>query len=233
MRRGYKIFPFITPPAYPDYNLPPTLYRIMNSLANFDNDETVKIKSLALATHSEIFDFDYPLTNHITKENFEVIILNHFIMRRIGYDTMTSFKIALSVKLNEIMPVYNKLFDALDGWDILNDGENTYRSISDAGSNSLNNTTTSNNTSDRRYSETPQNQLANVRDGKYISDYNYDTDTGSILSSSTGTDTRNTIENVRRSPSDKIKIYKEFIENRKSIYTMIFEDLDVLFYGLV
>lgn len=241
MMRGYKIFPFITPPAFPDYNLPPTLYRIMNSLANFDLDtntdedtqDKIKIKDLASNTRSEIFDFDYPLTENMTKEEFEVLILNHFLMRRIGYDTMNAFKIALCVKLNEIMPIYNKLFDALEGWDIFNDGEITTRSVSDAGTNSLNNTTTTNSTSDRRYSETPQNNLQNVKDGKYITDYNFDTDTGNVLSSTSGTDSRNTIENITRSPSDKIKIYKEFIENRKSILTMIFDDLDCLFYGLV
>lgn len=253
MMRGYKIFPFITPPAFPDYNLPPTLYRIMNSLANFDLDtntdvdieDKVKIKDLAITTRTQIFDFDYPLTENMTKEEFEVLILNHFLMRRIGYDTMNAFKIALCVKLNEIMPIYNKLFDVLEGWDIFNDGEITTRSVSDAGSNSLSNTTTSqnatttNSTSDRRYSDTPQNNLQNVKDGKYITDYNFDTDIGSVndsgnvLSSTSGTDSRYTIENITRSPSDKMKIYKEFIENRKSILTMIFDDLDCLFYGLV
>lgn len=241
MMRGYKIFPFITFPAFPDYNLPPTLYRIMNSLANFDiteNEEVdiedkVIIKNLATTTRSQIFDFDYPLTENMTKAEFEVLILNHFLMRRIGYDTVNAFKIALCVKLNEIMPIYNKLFDALDGWDIFNDGEITSRSVSDAGTNSLNNISTTSSTSDRRYSDTPQNQLANIRDGKYISDYNYDQDSGNISSSTSGSDSRNTIENITRSPSDKIKIYKEFIENRKSILTMIFDDLDCLFYGLV
>ena len=252
-QRVYRVYPFIIPPAYPDYNLPPTLYRIMNSLANFDIEENeevdyenrTKIKNLALVTRTEIFDFDYPLTDRITKEDFEVLILNHFIMRRIGYDTMTAFKIALNVKLNEIMPIYNKMFDMLDGWDIFNDGEITRRSVSDAGTNSLNNTTTSQNTStntlvsDRRFSDTPENQLQNVRDGVFVTNYNYDsntgsnTDNGSVLSATSGSDSRNTIENITRSPSDKMKLYKEFIENKKAIYTMIFEDLDVLFYGLV
>jgi hypothetical protein len=135
--------------------------------------------------------------------------------------------------MNEIMPMYNKMFDMLENWNIFNDGERVTRTVTDAGSNSLNNTTTSQNTSDRRYSETPQNQLQDIRDGKYITDYNYDTDNGSVSSLSSGTDSRNTSETIIRTPSDKMKLYKEFIENKKSIMTMIFEDLDVLFYGLV
>lgn len=222
---AYKIYPFIIPPAFPDYNLPPTLYRILNSLVNYDEEEQTKIKNLAAAGREDIFDFEYPLSTHVDKEDFEIIILNHFLMRRIGYDTVNAFKIALNVKLNEIMPIYNKMFDMLDGWDLFNDGER----VLESGSNSLNNITSSSNISDRRYSDTPQQQLANVQDGKYITDYNYDTDTGSVSASTMGSDSRV----ITRSPSDKIKIYKEFIENKKSIMTMIFDDLEPLFYGLV
>jgi len=232
-QRVFRVYPFIIPPAYPDYNLPPTLYRLLNSIVNFDAEETTKIKNLASAGREDIFDFDYPLSTHVDKEDFEVMILNHFLMRRIGYDTLNAFKIALNVKMNEIMPMYNKMFDMLDGWNIFNDGEITSRTVTDSGTNSLNNITTSQNTSDRRYSDTPQNQLQNVRDGKYITDYNYDTANGSVSSSSAGTDSRSTLESITRTPSDKMKLYREFIENKKSIMTMIFEDLDVLFYGLV
>lgn len=233
MMRGRKLYPFIYPPAAPDYNIPPTLYRILNSLVNYDEEEQTKIKDLAAAARSDIFDFDYPLSTHIEKSDFECMILNHFLMRRIGYETVNAFKIALNVKLNEIMPIYNKMFDMLDGWNLFNDGEVMNRTLQDSGSNSLNNMTSTSNTSDRRYSDTPQQQLSNVRDGKYITDYNYDQDSGSVSSSTAGTDSRYTLENITRTPSDKIKIYKEFIENKKSIYTMIFDDLDVLFYGLV
>lgn len=224
-QKPYKIYPFIMPPAYPDYNLPPTLYAILESIVNFGKDTKTKIKDLAAAGRETIFDFDYPLTTNISKEDFECMIINHFIMRRIGYETMTAFKIALNVKLNEIMPIYNKLFDALEGWDLFTSGE----SITETGSNSLNNITNTSNVSDRRYSDTPQQQLTDVQDGKYITDYNYDTDTGSTSASTMGTDSRI----ITRTPADKIKVYKEFMENKKSIYTMIFEDLDSLFYGLI
>lgn len=224
-RTIYKIYPFIAPPAYPDYNIPPTIYSLLNSIVNYEKEDKTKIKDLASYGRGKIFDFTYPLTSNITKESFECMILNHFLMRRIGYDTLTAFKIALNVKLNEIMPIYNKLFDMLEGWDLFKDGE----IVIESGSNTLQNTTTSNNTSDRRYSDTPQNQLENVKNGSYITDYNYDTDTGTATSDSRGNDSRT----ITRSPSDKIKIYKEFIENQKSVYTMIFDELEPLFYGLV
>ena len=232
-QKVFRVYPFIIPPAYPDYNLPPTLYRLLNSIVNYDEDEQTKIKNLAREGREDIFDFDYPLSTNVVKEDFEVMILNHFLMRRIGYDTLNAFKIALNVKLNEIMPMYNKMFDMLEDWNIFSDGERVTRTVTDAGSNSLSSSTTSQNTSDRRYSDTPQQQLTNVRDGKYITDYNYDTDNGSTSSTSSGTDSRSTTETINRTPSDKMRLYKEFIENKKSIMTMIFEDLEPLFYGLV
>ena len=240
---------------------PPTLYSILESIVNFDNEEPVKIKDLAKTGRSVIFNFTYPLTENEDKEKFECMILNHFLMRRIGYETVTAFRIALDVKLNEIMPFYNKMFDMLDGWDLFNDGEVTTRLQSDvrnitdsntntteqttSGSDSINNIT--NTTSDRRNSVTPQNELSDIRDGKYISNYDYDTNNDSSSTSSTSSNTSNSTntssgtsnntgnlsETITRTPSDKIRIYKEFMENRKSVYTLIFEELDTLFYGLV
>lgn len=233
------LFPRVFLPA--DYNLPPTLYSIMDAMVNFGQTDKVKIKDLPLASREEIFDFNYPLTDKITKQDFEVLILKHFMMRRIGYDTMTAFKIALDVKLNEIMPIYNKMFDMLDGWDLFSDGEVETRNVTDSRStqnlSSLNQTNSGTDTSDRRFSELPQNRLTDLQNGNYVTDYNYDTNTTSNSmnnqSASNITDNGSLSERIERSPADKIAIYKNFLESRESIYTMIFRDLDNLFYGLV
>lgn len=233
------LFPRVFLPA--DYNLPPTLYSIMDAMVNFGQTDKVKIKDLPAASREEIFDFNYPLTNKISKQDFEVLILKHFMMRRIGYDTMTAFKIALDVKLNEIMPIYNKMFDMLDGWDLFSDGEVETRNVTDSRStqnlSSLNQTNSGTDTSDRRFSELPQNRLTDLQNGNYVTDYNLDTNTTSNSmnnqSASNITDSGSLNERIERSPADKIAIYKNFLESRESIYTMIFKDLDNLFYGLV
>lgn len=230
-------YPFPVVPWLPtNCDLPPTLKSLMNSICNYGKEEKTNIYGLAKGSRTTIFNFDYPLSDKVNKEDFEIMILNHYIHRRIGFDTPTEFRIALNVKLNEIMPIYNKMFDSLAGWDILNDGEVTERIQTDNGNNTLNNTvnTNSQNTSDRRFANMPQNRIEDVQDGSYMTDYNYDTDknNGETISNSSGTNNNTTNETIKRSPSDKIKIYKEFIENRKSIYTMIFNDLDELFYGL-
>lgn len=221
---------FLYYPMLPiDYDIPPTLYSILNSLANFDAEVQTKISNLASVTHSEIFDFTYPLTTHVNKNDFEILILNHFLMRRIGYETVTAWKIALNVRLNEIMPMYNKMFEMLDGWNLFNDGEVMERTTTDSGESSA--TSSSSTTNDNRYSDTPQGQLTSVQNGSYMSEYTYNT--GSIENESSGEDSRETNETITRTPSDKIRIYKEFIENKEAIMTMIFKDLDQLFYGLV
>lgn len=224
------------------YDEPPTIYALLNSYVNFSKETPVKIADLAKAGRRAFFDFDYPLTDKISREDFEVMVLNHFIMRRIGYETVTAFKIALNVKLNEIMPMYNKLFDSIADWNVFADGEMTTRDYtddrttsSDNTTNSVNNTTDSS-TSDQRVSDTPQNQIDDVKAGKYVSNYQYDTDTANsenvMNSNSTNNVSDNDIihETVKKSPNDKMRLYTEFLKNRQNIYTMIFKDLDTLFY---
>ena len=70
-------------------DLPPTLYSIMQSIVNFNNTDTVKISDLWQNARVKIFDFNYPLTQNLSREIFEHNILNHYLMRRINYDTVT------------------------------------------------------------------------------------------------------------------------------------------------
>ena len=241
-------YPFLFPCMPTMIDLPPTVYSLLESIVNYGKDEKTKIKDLAKEGRTTFFDFDYPLTNNITKEQFETMILNKFIMRRIGYDTLTAFKLQLNVKLNSIMPLYNKMFDALENWNIFNDGEVTTetgtdeRQTTNTSQNTLSNssTTQSSSTSDRRNSELPQDQLENLRDGSYVGNYNYDTDTATGQDSSTsngtasasGTDNNEYSKEIRRSPADKIAIMKEMQTNINNIYDMIFKDLECLFYQL-
>lgn len=253
--------PLFYPMIFPNFpqgnDKPPTLYSIMNSMVNFEAETQTKIKDLASTSRSQIFNFEYPLTTNVSRETFEIMILNKFMMRRIGFETFTAFQIQLNVKLNEIMPMYNKLFDAIEGWNLFQDGENINRvvkdnrtinqttdSTNDTTTNLTNNSTT-NDIEDLRHSDTPQNQLENVKNGSYVTDYSYNTRTGSDnstsegTSSATNTTTNDTIDNnninetISRTPSDKINLYKQFIESKQNIYSMIFKDLDSLFYQLV
>lgn len=221
-------------PKIPSYNdKPPTIYQILQAIVNYGADEKTKTSNLAKAGRTKIFDFEYPLSDKVNKEEFETMILNKFMMRRIGFETITSFKLQLCVKLNEIMPTYNKMFDFINEWDVFNDGKKTTRVKNYNGTTNVNTNVNSNNVSDRRYSELPQDEIENVENGKYMTDYNLDHDTGNTNSTSNSNDNNNENEIITETPADKINVYKEYLENKKNIYSMIFNDLESLFYQLV
>lgn len=248
---NFICYPFLAP----NCDKPPTIYSILNSIVNGTKEpnEYTKIKDLAKEGRSTIFDFDYPLSSNVSAERFETMILNHYMMRRIGFDTVTAFKLQLNVKLNDIMPIYNKMFDALENWDIFRDGEKEIRSGFDnrdsnsttENNNKLENKSTSNttSTSDNRHSDTPQNQIDDVKNGNYVTDYSFDTNinsgndsstsAGNSVSKSNSTDKNNYEETITRTVSDKINIMKEMQTNIDSIYSLIFSKLDELFYGLL
>lgn len=249
----FIMYPFLPP----NCQKPPTIYSILETIVNPDADlnepsAPVKIKDLAKIGRKTIFNFDYPLSTYVSRETFETMILNHFLMRRIGFETVTAFRIQLDVKLNEIMPFYNKMFDALENWDIF-EGETMERTGKDDRktenkNNTKNNltnhsTTTTNDTSDRRNSELPQSRLEDVRNGSYVTNYSYDTNNnnsednsnseGTSEATNNGTDVNEYNETIKRTSADKIAILREMQENIKTIYSMIFKDLECLFYQLV
>lgn len=236
----FMCYPFLPP----NCDKPPTLYSILNSIVNGDKEDTddyAKIKDLPILARSRVFNFNYPLSNNVSRETFETMMLKHFLMRRIGYETFTAFQIALDSKLNEKMPLYNKMFDSLIDWNIFNDGETITRTGGDTSNttNSLTNssTTSTTDTSDRRSSDTPQSQLENVQNASYVTNYSYDTSsaTGSDNSTSNGSSQNNKTynETITKTPNNKIKILMEMQKDIDSIYTLIFKDLDELFYGIV
>lgn len=195
------------------FNRPPLLYDLMNSIVNYGQETQVPISQISNACRDKIFDFEYPLSENINKEDFETMILDKFIMRRIGYETYTAWHIALKTKMNEIMPYYNKLFDAIGNWNIFNDGESGTREKEVSGNSEL----------DSRYSKLPQNEIEDVKNGSYMTDY--------TLNQNTSGGTEN--ETYSRDNSNKIDTYLKFIENKNKTMTLIFNDLEPLFYGLV
>ena len=91
--------------------------------------------------------------------------------------------------------------------------------------------------------ERPQNQLENVRDGKYMSEYNYNTNnsnsndtskqTGNSSNTTNTNDKNNINETISRTQHDKANIYLMFQNDIQNIYNWIFDELDELFYGIV
>lgn len=265
-----NLYPFMMMPIFnlpnEKFFRPPLVSDLLNSLVNYTKpeNEKVNLSQIPNAAAPLVFDFQYPLSNKVNKHDFETMILKKFFMRRIGYETYTAWKMQLDVKMNEIMPVYNKLFDALDNWNLFLDGESFRRTIDNEreSSNETHNTTSSqsNNTTStttsttdstnsiRKFSKLPQNEISDIENNNYMTDYTHDTNSGTSTGTGSGTnnttgsgsesgtndlnETSNTIETYTKDVSNKIEIYNKFLENRNHIMTLIFKDLDSLFYGI-
>ena len=210
------MFPWwgIVPMFYPmlpnDCDLPPTIYSLLDAIVNYNSEEETPIKNLAKSGRSEIFDFDYPLSSNISKEDFEVMILNNYMMRRIGYETLT--------------------------WNLFTAGENITRTVTRGETSTDSTTSTLNNTgrSDSRFSDTPQGRLTDIESGTYMTDYTLEQNSATSTGSSSNNINKsgNESETINRTPENKIEIYKEFQNEIRSIYELIFNDLDDLFYSL-
>lgn len=150
-----------------------------------------------------------------------------------------------------IMPKYNILFDSIIDWNILNDKEITERIGNDKTNFDSENTTSSyltsetdtNTISDRRFSELPQNQISEIQNGNYMTQYNLDKNTSKDFSNSSG-DTNSNLKNEENkdytetisktmSPSEKYTIYNEIQKNLENIYEMLFSELNDLFYSII
>ena len=72
-----------------------------------------------------IFDFEYPFYSEDYRPTFERHFIEHFYFDEIGQETVARFKQRLKIKLNLIMPYWNKIFLAdeleqriLDNYDV-------------------------------------------------------------------------------------------------------------------
>lgn len=229
-------------------DLPPTLYSILNSIVNFDSEEKVKISDLYIKGRIVIFDFDYDLSKNVSRETFEKNILNHYLMRRINFETVTLFKIMLENKLNEILPKYNVLFDKLNEFDIFKANVHT-RDYSESRNETNTNTTelTSNLTvksdsnNETGFSDTPQSNIEDIKNNKYLTEFTNNNNTSNSVNSGTTTNKGNGTntsgieisETVTNSVDNEVDVLIRFQSDFNNVMTMIYKDLDCLFYGIV
>jgi len=93
----------------------------------------------------DIFDFDYPFYNEERRKQFEENFIEHFYFDEIGQETVARFKQRLKIKLNLIMPYWNKIFLAdeleqriLDNYDVTETYSRTVENSASATSNNTN-----------------------------------------------------------------------------------------------
>lgn len=199
---------------------PPTLYSLMQSKVNYKNPNPVSIENLPNAFRPYLFDFDYPINNGF-KEDFENTFLEHYMFRSIGFETYTSFKIHLKVKLKSIMPKYNKMLEGFYKLDFTGIDEKHIKETVEIGASQ--GTTTN----DNRFSNLPQNEIEDVQNGSYMTDYTYNEGSSNMNAN------RNANENLTINKLDTIDEYKKFMDSANNIYELIFKECDCLFFGVI
>lgn len=112
----------------------------------------------------------YPIFDANYRPTLNGKIIDHYLNREIGLETIDMFKLAMRRKMNEIMPIYNKLylseqltFDPLATIDLRTVTENT---ANQTNTNNATNTAESTNDSKSRSTnlETPQTALSGNAD---------------------------------------------------------------------
>lgn len=145
----------------------------------------------------KIFDFDFPIYDEAYRNVLETKIINHYYTREIGLETVGLWKHFLQMKLTEIMPYYNQLYQStLLDFNPLYDvdlnttsnraiGQNESNTAhsegsasgEDHGTGSSNSTTDSNGSSTNRYSDTPQGGLDGIENNTYLTNATLNNDT--------------------------------------------------------
>lgn len=175
---------------------PPTLYSILKSIA----PSGTHTSDLWEYGSHYFFDFEYDLQG-INKEFFEKMVLNHYLTRRINYQTAELFKLKLESKLLEVLPKYNLLFNNIY-FNIFDNGtlerttcskehyadnsaeknftnenlnssvKSEQQTLSNMENNIINNATNNSNTTNtRKFSDTPQNLISDIEDNNYLTEY--------------------------------------------------------------
>lgn len=193
---------------------------LVNSVGADDVNKVVE------AAAPKIF-MDFPIWDESYRLTLETKILKHFYLREIAHETVGLWRLRLDTYMNELMPVYNKMYAAVSQefnplFDVditrTHDGESTDSNTSTG--NSLN-----------KYSETPQGSIQNVVDGKYLTT----AQANDATSNSSGNSTANYVERVtgKQGTGSYSALLREYIDKLVNIDLRLMEELEPLFFCLL
>lgn len=76
------------------------------------SDDDMSIEDVISASRQQLFNFNYPLFSEAYRATLETKIIRRYYTREIGFETVALFKHFLNMRLNEIMPYYNQLYES-------------------------------------------------------------------------------------------------------------------------
>lgn len=193
---------------------------LVNSVGADDVNKVVEAAAPKIFMDFPIWDENYRLT-------LETKILKHFYLREIAHETVGLWRLRLDTYMNELMPVYNKMYAAVSQefnplFDVditrTHDGQST--DINTSTGNSLN-----------KYSETPQGSIQNVVDGKYLTT----AQANDATSNSSGNSTASYVERVtgKQGTGSYSALLREYIDKLVNIDLRLMAELEPLFFCLL
>lgn len=188
----------------------------------------------------------YPIYDEYYRNKLNDKIINHFYFREIGFETAAQFAWYMKRTMNEIMPKYNRLYEAmltdlkhpLSDWtrhrDVTIEGETT--------NDTQNSGISSNDTHSRNvFQDTPMSLLSNdgspsIENLDYATNVTYDDSNSEGSSSGTsqsqGTSLTDRVEDEYGRNRSLASLIAEYYEKFTDIDLMIINDLETLFMGL-
>lgn len=187
----------------------------------------------------QIFNFDFPIYSESYRTEFEEKLVRHFYFHEINITSIGAWKFQLREKLNLIMPVYNKMYEAIAiKYDPLIDTQmhETYTRKNNLTSNSsTQGDVTQNDTSQNQqvYSDLPQTTL---HGGDYATNSTQNDGTASSnqkasQKANAKSDNTETYEhnNTGFSSRSQQGLLMEYYESLRNVDEMIFNELRELF----
>lgn len=193
---------------------------LQESVGADDVNTIVALAAPKIFMNFPIWDEEYRLT-------LETKILKHFYLREIAHETVGLWRLRLDTYMNELMPVYNKMyaavsqeFNPLFDVDITRTHDGTSTDSTNSSGNSVN-----------KYSETPQGSIQNVLDGKYLTT----AQANDATSNSNGNSTAQYVERVtgKQGTGSYSKLLREYIDKLVNVDMRLMAELEPLFFCLL
>ena len=238
------------------------LRTICQFLTKEEKVELSEVDRLVNIARPKIFDFEYDFADKSYKEIFEKKFLYHFFTREIGHETYGLWKLKLQTKLQEIIPKYNKMYEAesikfnpFHDTDLTTMSKNTDNS-QNKGTSKLNSASESTNKGRNedngitkiRTSETPAGIIDQVESDRYMSNYTSNQNDSVVKSEqhgnsknlSTGdtysqmSSTSDYVQKIqgKSSGTSMSRLLVEYRESLINIDLQIFDELEELFMQL-
>ena len=195
------------------------IYNLLKTIVPSDT-EHVTIELREVVKDSDIFDRcdPFPIWDEDHRGELEKKIIEHYYFRQIGFETVGRFKFFLNTRLREIMPRFNKLYETT----IFKYNPIENYNMEEKGTDKRN----AKGSTLAKYAETPQGEIDNLIEGKYLTNATH------------GTDESNGEENHEFSRHGNIGVTttQQMIEQERKIIIdldlMIIDELKDLFLGV-